>query len=328
MALMEPDSEGYRAAWIHAKHDVGRFPAVAPGDEAEDYRRLWSWILLGAPVTTRQRLATQVLRRTNPERRARYISGGSSPLMSLAGTVADIPVDRRNPQLVDKALVVKSVHAGLAIDWLADEFDVDVLVVHRHPGAILASWKEVRSSKHMVRFSDNPRVQRLATSWDVRLPGPDPLEQKIWQIAVLGTALRKAAAHHPGWSVRTHEQLCTDPVAQFRQASTTSSGSSGVIAPCSSSGSATRPDRGTSRSGWRPRRRPGPRRTRPGRAVPGRRGSPTTAASNRTDRSKQSDRRRPGPPCRAAQRADPVVRTRWSRRAGHDRLSTGSGPSR
>jgi len=216
VSIMEPDSEGYRAAAIRAKRDVGRFPVLRPGEWDEPYFRLWSWIVLGAPTTLRQRAAAGILRRTNPARRGAYFAGRPSPLMTAAGALADLPVDRVDPGLFRRGLLVKTVHAPLALEWVATEFDVDVLVVLRHPGSVLASWLEVRSPEQAVPFADDDRVLRLAASWGVRPPGPDRLERTVWQIGVLTTALRQALTRQPGWSVRTHEGLCADPVGGFR----------------------------------------------------------------------------------------------------------------
>ena len=217
LSLMEPDSEGYQPTAIRAKRDIGRFPLLHPGDRDEPYRRLWSWILEGAPTSHRQRAAQEVLRRTRPSQRALHLSGRGSPLMTLAGGLADLRLDRRNPALYDHALLVKSVHAPLSIEWVAAEFDVDVLVLLRHPGSVVASWLEVRSNERVVPLAGDPGVRRLADTWGVRPPRPDPLTVTIWTVGVLLTALESSARRNPAWTVRTHEQLCRDPEGEFRE---------------------------------------------------------------------------------------------------------------
>ena len=63
-----------------------------------------------------------------------------APAMSAAGVLSAHPSPRRDPILESHSLLVKSVHAPLSIDWVASEFDVDVVVVLRHAGSVLASW--------------------------------------------------------------------------------------------------------------------------------------------------------------------------------------------
>ena len=216
LSLMEPDSEGHRASAIWAKRHAGRFPALVPGEQDDRYRRLWAWILEGADESTRLRLAAQVLRVVRPPERNRFLAGGVSPGMSLAATLGARPQPHRNPALAGRRLLVKSVHAPLSIDWLASEFDVDVVMILRHPGSILASWISLDYVDQYVPFETLPGVRRLADEWGIEPPGPDHLTKMIWRIGILLCALEHAAAKHPAWVVRTHEHLCRDPQEEFR----------------------------------------------------------------------------------------------------------------
>ena len=150
-SLKEPDSEADRASAIWAKRKTGRFPVLAPGDRNDAYRMLWAWILEGATETPRLRVGAQILRAVSPpawgkasrlrslptRERRRYLRGGFSPAMWLAGTIASRPPVHRNPDLDGRRLLVKTVHAPLAMDWLGTEFEMDVLVLLRHPGSPL-----------------------------------------------------------------------------------------------------------------------------------------------------------------------------------------------
>ena len=217
LSLMEPDSEGHRASAIWAKRHDGRFPALAPGDRDDRYHRLWAWILAGAHESLRLQAAEQVLRVVRPPERNAFLAGSSSARLSLAAALGSRPSPRRSPALVDRRLMVKTVHAPLSIDWVAAEFDVDVVIVLRHPGSILASWISLDYVDQYVPFEGLPGVQRVAAELGVGLPGPDHLTKMIWRIGILLCALERAAAAHPDWVVRTHEQLCRDPQEEFHQ---------------------------------------------------------------------------------------------------------------
>jgi hypothetical protein len=228
-SLSEPDSEGSRSSAIWAKRHTGRLPVLAPGERNDPYHLLWAWILAGATETPRLRVAGQMLRLMSPLAKAtglraiptleckRYLRGGFSPAMSLAGVIANHPPVCRNPILDDHRLLVKTVHAPLAMDWLATEFEIDVLVLLRHPGSVLASWIALDMNAQYVPFAGTPSVQHVAETWGVQLPGSDHLERIIWQIGMLITALEQAAAHHPDWVIRTHEQMCRNPVEEFHR---------------------------------------------------------------------------------------------------------------
>lgn len=216
--LMEPDNEGASAPAIWAKRKAGRFPALRPGDRDDAYHALWAWILGGAYRSPRLRLASQVLRPVQPPGRTRFLQGRPVPLMTLAGAMASHPSRHKSVDLQDRRLLVKTVHAPLSVEWLASQFDVDVLVLLRHPGNVLSSWISLNLNEQFVRLEENPAVRTgLLEPWDVARPGPDPVERMVFSIGVLTTALEAAAARNPGWLVRTHEQLCHDPEQEFKK---------------------------------------------------------------------------------------------------------------
>ena len=74
-----------------------------------------------------------------PPGRTRFLQGRRVPLMTIAGAIASHPGSTPS-ELRDQRLLVKSVHAPLALEWLAEEFEIDVLVLLRHPGNVLSSW--------------------------------------------------------------------------------------------------------------------------------------------------------------------------------------------
>lgn len=217
VSLMEPDSEGRRAEAVWGKRRVGRFPVLGPGDQADSYRELWSWILDGAEESARLRLATRMLTLVRPAGRRRFLEGRVEPVMEVAGLLGRRPAGPTNPALADHRLLVKTVHAPLCIEWIASEFDIDVVVLLRHPGSVLASWLALDLNDQHVPLERNPLVLEVARRWDVPPPGPDHLEQVIWKVGVLTCALEQAAARHPQWTVRTHEQLCRQPDQEFRR---------------------------------------------------------------------------------------------------------------
>ncbi len=215
LSMMEPDSEGHRAPAIWAKRSTGRFPVLSPGDRAQDYRTLWAWILDGAAETPRLRVAAKILATVTPPDRKRFLQGRHSLKMEVSGLLGRRPPIRPAPGLEGRRVLVKTVHAPMSIDWLASEFAIDVLVVVRHPLSILASWIDLDYNDQYVPFHEIAAVRRRAEAWDVPPPGPDHFDRMVWQIAVLLTALEESAAANPTWTVRTHEELCVDPAAEF-----------------------------------------------------------------------------------------------------------------
>jgi hypothetical protein len=213
----ERDNEDNNPSAIYAKRHLGRYPLLEPGDAAADYRRLWAWILSGATEHRRQKWARLIL---GPAAKERIFDGKRDAAAWLAGVVASNPrPGRATPgDPAPTTIVAKSIHAQLAVEWLASEFDITVLVLLRHPGNVLASWQQVKlkDGRNSTLETSAAIRERFGDPWGVPQPGPDPVERMCWRIGLLTAVLEDAASRHPDWHVVTHEDLCVDPVAKFK----------------------------------------------------------------------------------------------------------------
>lgn len=214
-AVMEPDNEKISAPAMGAKRGVGRFPVLAPGDDDPAYRRLWAWALAGAPRSRGLRLAAAIGRRAEDAELESLFAGRRSSRLALAAMLARrLPVPGAGSS--DVRLVVKSVHACLAAEWLAHEFRVEVVVVRRHPAGILASWLELGLPDADRGLDRNPAVRRrYVEPWGLATPAPAHVARAAWQIGLLSSALEDALVRHPEWHVVEHEALCRDPHARL-----------------------------------------------------------------------------------------------------------------
>jgi hypothetical protein len=210
--IPEPDNEDKYPAAIHAKHRLGRYPCLTPGQRAASYRDLWAWILAGGVESWRSRQARRILA---PEATTRIFDGKMDLTTWAAATLSHDP---RAGAPGPGRVIAKSIHAQLSLEWIAAAFDITPLVLLRHPANVLASWMEVQlKDGRNSTLESRPEVRaRYSDRWDVPPPGPDPVEKMSWRIGLLVAALEEALARHPDWHMRTHEQLCTDSVATFR----------------------------------------------------------------------------------------------------------------
>jgi hypothetical protein len=55
-------------------------------------------------------------------------------------------------------LVIKDLLCSLSLDWLAREFDVDIVVMIRHPGAFAWSLKRVDWDPDFSVLTDQPAL--------------------------------------------------------------------------------------------------------------------------------------------------------------------------
>jgi len=211
--VAEPDNEKLSVPAIWAKRRLGRFPVLDDGDHSFRYWQLWRWAFSGAKSGLRLSLAQHQLRQATDEDLEALVQGRLTPSLRVAGILAALPRGASPPGIS----VVKSVHACLGVEWLAARFEVDVLVILRHPANVLASWLDLDLPDRDRDLGALSRVQeRFVRPWGVPAPGASDLERAIWELGLLTCALEQAASKHPEWHVRTHEQLCSDPEAQFR----------------------------------------------------------------------------------------------------------------
>lgn len=211
--ISEPDNEKLSAPAIRAKRVLGRYPVLAPGDAAPAYEQLWRWALTGAPTSRTLEAAARLVRRASAEDAESLVNHRPSFELRLAGILGSCPRTAKGSDLV----VAKSVHAGLAIDWIDDKFDLDVLVILRNPANVLSSWLELDLPDRDRDLGSSRLVRkRYMDAWDVPPPSGGIVQRAAWQLGLLMTALERSAKAHPRWLVRTHERLCSDPETEFR----------------------------------------------------------------------------------------------------------------
>jgi hypothetical protein len=214
--VMEPDNEKTSAPAISAKRGLGRYPVLAPGDQARAYRRLWTWALGGAPRSTALRLADRVLREADDSELEASVSGRMPARLRVSGALARLGLSHVTSESSPDRTVAKSVHACLAVEWIANELSSDVVVVRRHPANVLASWIELDLPDSDRGLEQHPAVQsRFVKPWGLSAPGPTALERAAWQIGLMSCVLEDACARNPRWHVRSHEALCGEPAQEF-----------------------------------------------------------------------------------------------------------------
>lgn len=213
----EPDNETQHPFAVRAKAELGRWPVLDERDGAPaDYETLWDLAFAGithrrSPVWAAGKLLLKGADK-GELRRAFSPEGRFSPRLRAVRALARTPA-RPSPA---GTVVVKSVHAPLALEWIAGRWNPRVLLVRRHPLNVIASWGDLGWGG--LRIDRHPLVEERY----VRPLGITPLEPGCshlavvtWQVALFTVALQAAAERHPEWQVVSHERLCADPEEGF-----------------------------------------------------------------------------------------------------------------
>jgi hypothetical protein len=120
--------------------------------------------------------------------------------------------------------VMKDPHAVFSAPWLARHFDMNVVVMIRHPAAFCSSLKILNWKFDFNHFLAQPRIMRetrladfeseiryfAANEQDVVLQGA-----LLWNC--IHAVINEYRAGYPGWLFLKHEELSMDPVDGFRK---------------------------------------------------------------------------------------------------------------
>jgi hypothetical protein len=215
----EPDNEGKEPFAVRAKRSMGRFPVLAPDEEAPIYEQLWTDALAGRVRgrTLREGAGKFFLKKvTRPELRAAY--SYTAPQVSLRLRAISALATRPTVQQLGRNVIVKSVFAPMTVEWIDARWQPEILVVVRNPYNVLASWVELGYMQLDLHLHETVR-RRYAEPLGIPplQPGATPLQHIAWEVGLLSTVLRKAAEVHPTWRVISHEELCMNPDDHFKK---------------------------------------------------------------------------------------------------------------
>jgi hypothetical protein len=215
----EPDNEGLSYAGWRAKAGLHRYPWFGPSAEHGPYRQLFERAIAGRLPDTRGR-ANELLLRLHGQSTARIVAGldrhrgwhrpGSTarPPGPLERALAPAPPDR--------AVLVKTVHATLALPWLAERLDFRPVVVVRHPASVVSSYLHLGMGDADRHLDAVPALREgpLRDALPALDALDDPLARMGAQVAIAYRLLAEST-ERLGIPVYRHETLCEDPVERL-----------------------------------------------------------------------------------------------------------------
>lgn len=117
--------------------------------------------------------------------------------------------------------LVKDPIALLSAEWLAERFDMQVVVMIRHPAGFVSS--ALRHPGILTRaedFLDQPELMEgplapFRAELESSRDGWPALERAVLQWRLLNGVVAGFRRRHPEWTYLRHEDLCADPEAGF-----------------------------------------------------------------------------------------------------------------
>lgn len=144
---------------------------------------------------------------------ARHCRSAFEGLPGLGSVVARLR--ERRLDLWPYQIVVKDVHSAMALDWIDHNVGPAIVIVIRHPGAMISSW--LRLGWKVDGLLGRIRSQsRLITDhlgpFEALFDGASTDVEKLALFWAAGYhVMLRQARSHPAWIVLEHEALCRDP---------------------------------------------------------------------------------------------------------------------
>ena len=127
-----------------------------------------------------------------------------------------------NNRLHRRRALMKDPIALFSAGWLAERFDMDVVVLIRHPAAFAGSLKAANWPHPFRHFLAQERLlERYLSGFrdeierQVRNPG-DIVDQAMLLWNLIHHTIREYESEHANWNFVRHEDLSRDPVAGYR----------------------------------------------------------------------------------------------------------------
>lgn len=126
-------------------------------------------------------------------------------------------------RLRGRRALMKDPIALFSAGWLAERFNMDVVVLIRHPAAFAGSLKAANWPHPFRHFLEQDRLlERYLSGFSdeierrVRDPG-DIVDQAILLWNLIHHTIREYESEHTDWHFVRHEDLSRDPVAGYRR---------------------------------------------------------------------------------------------------------------
>ncbi len=216
----EPDNEALSVAGYLAKDGMHRFPWSGDPALTPAYAGLFARALESRLVPARSR-RSEALWRISGTSRQRVKDGLAQRGGRHAARGRTSLLARLEPLLADrgpggKPVLVKTVHATLALPWLAERLDFRPVVVVRHPASVVSSYLHLGmgdADRHLdavPALREGP-LRGVLPALDAL---DDPLARMGAQVAIAYRLLAEST-ERLGIPVYRHETLCEDPVERL-----------------------------------------------------------------------------------------------------------------
>jgi hypothetical protein len=191
-------------------HQLGMF--------AHRWSHQYTYLTDGAPEseTVEQALRDTLAHRYRPLLHVRNVESVPRSL----GLLRDLPRSWLRRHVSHPRALLKDPIALFSAEWLAERFDMDVVIMVRHPGAFAWSYVRIAEPNRLpdliaqTSFRDGP-LRPFSDEIEKAARSGDPIYQAavLWHVTY--ATVTAYQERHPDWVVVRHEDLSTRPFETF-----------------------------------------------------------------------------------------------------------------
>jgi Sulfotransferase family len=226
-AVLEPDNEKVSFLGRAFKGHLPRYPTLQPGQEDAAYLSLWlqamnsplaSWLGTNRLLRSLEGFVFKGESLVEKKEQAALAKFKAEPrqIEMIPALENGVSVARSTSR---SHRIAKSVHAVFAAEWLAEKLRCNhIMLVQRMPHGILSSMKKLAMADAVRIGSLAPHVSadELATLEQASSSPENYLAAAALQLAKMYAWMAALARRHTDWVLVKHEELCQNPVEQYR----------------------------------------------------------------------------------------------------------------
>lgn len=225
--IPEPDNEKMNVMALLAKRNCSQIPYIKQPQDDPAYFDLWGHIF-GERFLDHPIFLNKLLRRADfyfPALIERHLESKSIKQQHqethVSGNILYNQLrflHRLYNFAKDKRKIIKSVHAGLSVKLLYEQFQIQPLIIFRHPASVVASSLRLQLPDSNRLIYHNPKlVQDYLQAFKPQIDQlSSPISFIAAQVGIHYYIWEQMLKKYPNWISVQHEDMCDEPNKKFQ----------------------------------------------------------------------------------------------------------------
>lgn len=218
--IHEPDNERHTYTAFYYKRGLERFPYFSQFEESSSYSKLFEKAFFGNHINMGSDY-NELLFRLGSLNKAKIENWLQRDLKNPLKNCPEYKLYPFLPKSVHKNeenRIIKSVHAGLSISYILQQFKIPTLIILRHPASVISSYLRMGNPDIDRKLYLNEKL--IEDHFNFNFPDIKKFTSSLnyagLQVAILYSLIYKATKAHKHIKLVFHEDICKSPVDSFK----------------------------------------------------------------------------------------------------------------